>query len=186
MKEHNVLNPTQFGFRSEHSTETALIKATDELKNNLDDGRNAALILLDLSAAFDTVDHSTLCLRLETMGIKGAALDLFRSFLINWENTVMLDKFRSKTFSLPCGVPKGSSLSPSLFNLYVAELAPPIQSFGLLLTSYADDTQIVVSAANKANNTSAPLYSCMKEICTWMSRYCLKLNSEKTIYILRK
>lgn len=66
MKEHNLLDPTQFSFRSDHSTETTLIKDTDKLKTILDEGGNAAFILLELSAAFDTVDHSPLCHRLET------------------------------------------------------------------------------------------------------------------------
>lgn len=145
----------------------------------MDSGGTAALVLLDPTASFDTVDHSILIDRLQNVGIRNKALALLKSFLADREQTVTLDSFVSKPFALPCRIPQGSSLSPTLFILYVTELASLIMSFGLSLTSYADDTQIVVSALNNIHMIGAHFHDCMCAINQWMSSHCLKLNFGK-------
>lgn len=137
--------------------------------------------MLDLSAAFDTVHHDLLMDRLQEIGVYGSAWKLLKSFLTNRSQLVALGDFTSEPFALPCGVPQGSSLSPTLFNVYVSSLAPLIQSFGFSLTSYADDTQIVVAVQpNKWCDTAGCFKDSMNAVGTWMAQNCLKLNSGKT------
>lgn len=136
----NLLDDTQFGFRKGHGTETALIKASDEIRMVLDKGGAAVLVLLDLSAAFDTVDHTTLIDRISSIGIRHRAKALLSSFLSNRTQLVSLGDFNYPSFALPCGAPQGSSQSPTLFNIYVSDLARVIKAHGMGLTSYADDT----------------------------------------------
>lgn len=133
LQENSVLDSTQFGFRAGYSTELALLKATEEIREAVDQGGSAILIMLDLSAAFDTVHHEVLMDRLAGAGIRSSAWALLKSFLSNRTQLVELGGDRSKPFVLPCGVPQGSSLSPTLFNVYVSPLATLIRSFGFNL-----------------------------------------------------
>lgn len=91
----------------------------------------------------------------------------------------------SRPFSLPCGVPQGSSLSPTLFNVYVGPLTVLIRSFWFQLTSYADDTQIVLSIQKGSESQIGPrCHDCMKAVAAWMLSYCLMLNASKTEVIV--
>lgn len=136
--------------------------------------------MLDLSAAFDTVHHEVLMDRLSAVGVQGKAWALLKSFLTDRTQTD-LGGCSSRPFSLPCGVPQGSSLSPTLFNVYVGPLAALIRSFGFQLTVYADDTQIVLSIQKGSEDQiGARCHDCMQAVAVWMSSYCLKLNADKT------
>lgn len=95
-----------------------------------------------------------------------------------------LDLYESSTFTLPCGILQGSSISPTLFNIYVTDLPSLFRSFSLSLTSYGDDTQIVLSAFKNGTKTAAQFHDCMLTIGSWMSMHCLKLNSGKTEVVL--
>ncbi|KAJ1178195.1 hypothetical protein NDU88_003442 [Pleurodeles waltl] len=95
LEDNNLLDPSQSGFRANQSTETALISVTDDIRTLMDNGETVALILLDLSAAFDTVCHRTLISRLRSTGIQGQALDWITSFLSNRSQRVYLPPFRS-------------------------------------------------------------------------------------------
>ncbi|KAJ1134487.1 hypothetical protein NDU88_000938 [Pleurodeles waltl] len=119
LETNDSLDPSQFGFRANHSTETALIAATNDIRSLTDKGETVALILLDLSAAFNTVCHRTLIRRLSNAGIRGKALEWIISFLSGRTQRVRLPPFRSTATEIICGVPQGSSLSPTLFNIYM-------------------------------------------------------------------
>ncbi len=107
-----------------HSTETALIKIINDIHFNSDSGKISVLVLLDLSAAFDTVDHNTLLERLENwVGLSGMALKWFRSYLEGRGYYVSLGEHKSKWTSMTCGVPQGSILAPLLFSLYMLPLS---------------------------------------------------------------
>ncbi len=116
----NVLDTFQSGFRSLHSTETALLKVSNDLLQILDTGSYAVLFLLDLSAAFDTIDHSILLQRLEKwVGIQGTALQWLASYLKDRTFSVSIGNFSSSSAPLLCGVPQGSIFS-SLFTIHAS------------------------------------------------------------------
>lgn len=119
VESNQLLDPSQNGFRRRHSTESALLAVTEDIRRHLDAGNSVALILLDLGAAFDTVSHDILLGRLQGMGVRGLALEWFWSFLTDRSFQVMVPPFQSQVHSIRCGVPQGSILSPVLFNIYV-------------------------------------------------------------------
>ncbi|KAJ1159610.1 hypothetical protein NDU88_000117 [Pleurodeles waltl] len=180
LEDNNLLDPSQTGFRTNHSTETALISVTDDIRTLMDNGETVAFILLDLSAAFDTVCHRTLITRLRSTGIQGQALDWIASFLSNRSQRVYLPPFRSEPTEIICGVPQGSSLSPTFFNVYMSPLANIVRKHDIIITSYADDTQLILSLTKEPASAKTNLQEGMKEVADWMRLSRLKLNSEKT------
>nr|XP_060615104.1 uncharacterized protein LOC132764950 [Anolis sagrei ordinatus] len=140
----DYLDQAQSGFRPGHGTETALVALVDDLRRELDRGSVSLLVLLDLSSAFDTVDHGILLGRLAGMGLGGTALNWFNSFLRNRSQRVEYMDQVSDGSPLLCGVPQGAILSPLLFNIYVRPLASLARSFGLDCYQYADDTQLLL------------------------------------------
>lgn len=126
------------------------------------------LILLDLSAAFDTVNHEILLARLEELGLHDSALKLMASFLKDRSFSEKLGEYTSDSFKSPCGVPQGSSLSPTLFNVYVASLAEIIRQCGFMSVLYANDTQIVVSVTGNVEDTAVRFNECMAQVGHWM------------------
>jgi retron-type reverse transcriptase len=120
------------------------------------DGQSTLLVALDLSAAFDCIDHDTLLNRLQlTFGVSGSALDWFKSYLHRRTAFVKFNSFTSSCNDLDAGVPQGSSLGPALFSLYVASLPELIKTLGVLYHQYADDTQLYISISK--NNMHADL-----------------------------
>ena len=118
----NIFDTFQSGFRRLHSTETALVKVTNDILMAADDGKCTVSTLLDLSSAFDTVDHDILFDRLKFYGITGSALEFFKSYLTGRSFSVALGGFTSDTAPLKYGVPQGSVLGPLLFAIYMFPL----------------------------------------------------------------
>lgn len=113
---HGILENFQSGFKAFHSTESALLRIFNDILLTIDSGDAAVLMLLDLTAAFDIVDHATLICRLKhCVGIRGAALEWFKSYLSERSFLVRLGNSQSSRYPLSCGVPQGSILRPSCF-----------------------------------------------------------------------
>jgi len=179
----NSLEETfQSAYREHHSTETALVRVVNDLLNLIDQGSCSLLSLLDLSSAFDTIDHGLLLKRLQTTyGISGTALKWFESYLYNRRQVIVVDEFKSVEFRLECGVPQGSVLGPVLFVLYVGPLSGVIRSFGLSYHQYADDTQLFGTECTKdVRNIAIKSEKCILGVRDWMCRNRLKLNDDKT------
>ena len=144
----------------------------------------AVLILLDLSAAFDTIDHTILLHRLHELGIRDAALDWFRSYLSQRRQSVVINGTRSSYRNLSFGVPQGSVLGPILFTLYTTPLGAIARKYQLNFHLYADDTQLCM-AFKPDNAESLPLIisniqNCVIDIKSWMTANMLQLNMDKT------
>jgi hypothetical protein len=185
LNESNLMPPLQSAYRSHHSTETAIVKVLSDILEAVDAGKVTLLGLLDLSAAFDTVDHSILLQRLQTsFGMDGKALGWIGSFLTGRTQAVSYQGVTSGYNLLRFGVPQGSVLGPLLFLLYTADVASVAHRHGVSVHSYADDTQLYASCPAVEGQTSATrLLQCIADIDRWMSSNRLKLNADKTQFI---
>ena len=140
---NKLLNDFQSEYHPHHSNHTALLKLTNDLLSAVDDGKSSVLVLLDLSAAFDTIDHEILLHRLHNVfGFGNTVLSWFQSYLENRSQTVVVHGKHSNPASLRYGVPQGSVLGPILFVLYTQPLSNVIQHYPVSHQMYADDTQI--------------------------------------------
>ena len=135
LDETNALDPFQSGFRLCHGTETALVTMFDDLLREGDRGKMSLLVLLNISATSDTVDHGILLGKLSELGIDGLALAWLHSFLEDCPQRVQLGENFSALWSLNCGVLQGSIISPMMFNIYMRLLRGVIGDVGLRVIS---------------------------------------------------
>ncbi len=138
LEKNDICEDFQSGFRPSHSTETALIRVTNDLLLSSGHGCISLLVLLDLSAPFDTIDHNILLNRLENcVGISGSALAWFKSYLSDRHQFVAVHEEVSYRSQVQHGVPQGSVLGPLLFTLYMLPLGNIIRKHGVSFHSYA-------------------------------------------------
>ena len=183
---HDLLGHCQSAYRQFHSCETALTKVTNDILNNLDHSFSTFIIMLDLSAAFDTVDHSILFERLETcFHITGVALQWFKSYLSNRSFNVKIKCSISNGVITLYGVPQGSILGPILFLLYISEIERIAKFYGLKLHMFADDMQLYISFQRSHISSSiSNIEHCLRHIKLWMSSNFLKINEDKTKFLV--
>lgn len=182
LQRSGLLPRLQSAYRANHSTETAVSKVLSDILLAIDAGDLSALVLLDLSAAFDTVDHHILLRRLETsFGLKGTVLQWLKSYLVGRRQYVRKGPSASSPACIGCGVPQGSVLGPILFLLYTADLSCVIESHGLCCHFYADDSQIYGYCRPHATpDLTVSLSACIDDVWTWMRANRLQLNPAKT------
>ena len=172
----------QSAYRPNHSTETALLRVHNDICLALDDNNDFILVLLDLSSAFDMVNHQILLGRLQKRyGVNGTVLDWLESYLSGRMQSVRMGNETSEPVCLKRGVPQGSVLGPSLFSLYVAPIEDIVESYGLTCAVYADDTQLYISIDKSQLQCGiANLQQCILAIIEWLPINELVCNESKT------
>ena len=181
LKSRNILYASQFGFRSGHSCEHALLEAQFNLHKALEKKQVSALLLLDFSKAFDLVDSEILLHKLEHYGVRGLSLSWFESYLTNRRQFVHVNGCTSVEMGLAHGVPQGSILGPILFIIYINDLANVSDIAHYIF--FADDANIIVSADTYTElNLRANIV--LDTVQTWVKNNGLKLNVGKTKYMI--
>ncbi len=188
LDKNNLSEKYQSAYRQHHSTETALTVVLNDLITSLDQKKAVFLILLDLSAAFDTVDHEILLNRLKhRIGIRDTAYNWMESYLSGRHQFVSVAGSKSGKQNLVRGVPQGSVLGPVLFSIYTIPLGDIVRKHNMSYHLYADDTQLYLSFDSKVPSAGpeaiARLESCIADIRQWMLVNKLKLNDDKTEFL---
>ena len=189
MQENGLGEVLQSAYKAGHSTETGLLRVQNDLLQTVDSDGAAVLVLLDLSAAFDTIDHAILLNLLQSrIGIAGDALLWFRSYLSGRQQSVIINGVTSEHSELKFGVPQGSVLGPILFTIYTLPLGDIARNHNLSFHLYADDTQLYLGfkplIPTSVTNTFEKVERCIADIRCWMSTNFLKLNDEKTEFMI--
>ena len=185
---YSMFDPLQSAYRSGHSTETALVKINNDIVSSLDGGQCVILASLDLSSAFDTVDHAIFLRRLQDMyGICNTFQKWFDSYLTNRQPRVCINTSFSNPRYLKCGVPQGSVLGARIYTMYVRPMSEIINRHNVSYHSYADDSQLYIQCDNNEESIRCAitrLEQCISDICEWMSGNSLKINQDKTEFII--
>ena len=187
MDENNLNKHKQFGYKKFHGTESLLIKFMNDTIIGVDSRNGVVVLLLDLSAAFDTVDHRKLLnILCHEYGIQGTALKWFKSFLIGRSQRVRVGESLSEPLELSFGVPQGSVLGPVLFNIYISSISCVFSGYNFSYLGYADDSMgyQVFSLPSENNLLHHTIPEFLKSLKIWMSEYFLKLNESKTEIII--
>ena len=178
---HKVLYSLQFGFQENHSIDHALVSLTEAVRSTLDNKKLGCGIFIDLQKAFDTVNHIILLSKLEHYGIRGCALEWFRSCLSHRQQYVSVNGSNPGLLSITCGVPRGSVLGLLLFLIYINDL--PNASKKLTFYLFADDTNIYYESKDLSNLTKV-VNKELRLVKKWLDANKLSLNVDKTNYII--
>lgn len=187
MNVNNLQSKYQHAYKKFHGTETLLLKLVDDVLIGYESNSATIVLLIDLSAAFDTVDIDKLLNILENdIGIRGTALLWFQSFLRGRTQCVKIENSLSDTLPVLFGVPQGSVLGPILFNIYASSLSLVIKNFGFNTSGYADDNNAYNSFALsfQYNIIAKQLPDLLNQIYEWMNLFFLKMNPDKTEIIM--
>ena len=185
-EKNKLLFDNQYGFRPKHSTEHAALELIDRITNKMDTNEIPLNIFLDLSKAFDTIDHSILLNKLKYYGLKGPTLNLFQSYLSNRKQYTEIEDTTSTILHIQVGVPQGSILGPILFIIYVNDLPQCSNKFDFIM--YADDTTLsstIDSFSDINSNASADslINAEIGKVIEWLKINKLSLNKNKSKYM---
>ena len=184
LEDNNLLGPFQRAYRKTYSTETALNHITEMLYNSLDYSHCAQLLLLDLSSAFDTLNHNIGIILIEhitDLGIEGSPLRCLISFFTDLTSSVKINDFISPPNNISSWVPQGSILGPLLFSIYFRPLSNIINKFSnISYHMYADDIQLIIKLPINSPTSNLELLECTSEIMNWLLMNDLLVNTSKT------
>ena len=179
----NIISETKFGFRKLHFTSHAIYHSVNFIKKSHSNSKHVIGVFIDLSKAFDTIDHKTLLCKLYNYGIRGIPHDLNKSYLSNRKQYVKIGTQESNKLVVKYGVPKGSVLGPLLFLLYINDLKNAISSkenYEIIL--YADDTNIFI-ACESLELARTAANKILSEINTYMACNLLHINLDKSCFM---
>ena len=177
LSENNILTPYQSGFRPNHSTEDVLLRTVEDWRQEVDQGKAIAAVFIDFSKAFDSISHPLLLKKLQGIGINYMALNLFKDFLTNRQQRVVIDGQASSWSLVKQGVPQGSLLGPLLFSIYTNDMPSIISNSSINM--YADDTALYASDVNTAV-AAKRVTDDLSAIHKWCKSNCLLVNQSKT------
>ena len=171
LSSNDLFNKHQSAYTKHRSTETVLLSVCNTITNSMSTQRLTGLCMLDLSAAFDTIDHGILLERLSSwFGIRESALSWFSSYLMDRTLSVKVQEYSSTPTNLKYGVPQGSVLGPILFNMYTTPLSSLISSHSLDHELFADDTQMYTCfTPSSYMGAVCCLQQAFHSISSWMS-----------------
>jgi hypothetical protein len=181
LEENNLLSETQHAYRRGHSTQTCLNEIANFIYKENDLGNLVGLASLDLSKAFDSISHSHLIQKLKNFGLGNKSLEWCRSYLKERKQQTKFKKYISTEETVTSGVPQGSILGPILFIIFTNDLPEKLKNCKIV--SYADDTQILVSAKNR-NQIKKMLENLIRSAQTWYTENSLLNNAGKTEVML--
>ena len=180
---NNIVPSLQSAYRKHHSVESALCRIHNDLVLSVCEGKPCLLVLLDLSAAFDTIDHELLLEDMYAVGVREDAQAFLKSYLLGRFQKVNIDGAMSDAVPLQYGVPQGSLLGPVLFTIYTSSLASLLVAHGVKYHFYADDTQFHIQIED-VSEVKERMVALISDIRRWMSDRKLKLNDGKTEMII--
>ncbi len=178
---NEILTSCQSGFRSLHSTVTAMLEATSDWSMNIDNGLINGVVFIDLKKAFDTIDHQIMLQKLRNYGIDQMSLTWFESYLTNRTQKCRVNDQLSNLPPVTCGVPQGSNLGPILFLIYINDLPNCLNH--AIPRMFADDTSISYSA-NTTGELQNVINSELKKLNSWLITNRLSLNIVKTEFMV--
>ena len=177
LKVNKVLTDRQFGFRPNHSCETALLCMVDQWAQNVDHGYVNGVVFIDMRKAFDAVNHTILLVKLKRAGCSERSVKWFSSYLGGRSQFVTIKGKKSSTRSLSYGVPQGSVLAPLLFSLFINDLPTSIHTGEMFL--FADDATLSVQGKTMIDIQSK-MNNALEEVYLWTQNNKLLLNTNKT------
>lgn len=180
LNKNSILHSAQHGFIQGKSTLTAIVSFMSKIYKCINDNNKCIGLFMDLSKAFDLVNHDLLLQKLQYYGLRGVIHDWLSSYLTNRKQIVVLDHATSYEQHIKSGVPQGSILGPLLFILFINDLACTIDSDNLVL--YADDTSYIGAHGNPACVRSH-VQSVLDKFLVWFHNNGLRLNPDKTVFI---
>ena len=181
LNKHNIIFEHQHGFQKNKSTTLAILELQSQLIYNIENNLTSCCIFLDLSKAFDTVNHSILLSKLEHYGIRGVGHSWFKSYLDNRTQIVTVNGENSTEMKINCGVPQGSILGPLLFLLYINDIYNSSEVLDFLLI--ADDTSILFADKSLDAIEQTVNYE-MKNVSEWLLANKLSLNVVKSNFLI--
>ena len=181
LNKHDAIYKYQFGFRAGFGTNLALTTLVDKIVSALERGNYMLGVFMDFSKAFDTVDHSILLRKLDSVGIRGIAGDWLRSYLSNRSQYVSYNNFDSNELTINCGVPQGSILGPLLFLMYINDISNV--SPALLPILFADDSNIFLEDTD-IDNMIRRVNNELINVLVWIHANKLSLNIDKTKFMI--